>query len=274
MESQLNATIKRASPVSGGDIATTFTIRTDAGQSYFLKFGENLPPDMFNAEATGLRRIATAACIRTPTIIAETDNYLILELITEAKPTDHYWINFGHQLAQLHTHTSEYFGFVQNNYCGATPQPNPRDKNGYHFFATQRLNYQAELALERGLLNIGDVDLIERISSRLPELVPLQPPSLLHGDLWSGNQLCDEFQQPVLLDPACYYGWAEAEIAMTLLFGGFDKRFYQAYLEINPLEPGWQERSGIYNLYHLLNHLNLFGRGYYSRVNNIINRYR
>ncbi len=274
IESQLNATIQRVSPVTGGDIASTFIIRSDTDQSYFLKFGEDLVSDLFTAEATGLKTIAAAACIRTPAVIAVSEDWLVLELITDTRPESHYWTELGHQLAQLHGHTSECFGFEQDNYCGATPQPNHEEDNGYRFFATQRLNYQAEMASKKGLLTIEDVHLIERIGIRLSELIPPQPPSLLHGDLWSGNQLCDEHQQPVLIDPACYYGWAEAEIAMTRLFGRFDQHFYQAYLEVNPLEPGWQQRSGIYNLYHLLNHLNLFGQRYYSQVRAIIDFYR
>lgn len=274
IESELNASVQKVDRVSGGDIATTVTVKTDTGQAYFLKFGEDLAPDLFTAEATGLKTIAAAACIRTPAVIAVSEAYLILELIAETRPKDHYWTELGHQLAQLHGHTAEYFGFEHDNYCGATPQSNHQDDDGYRFFAIQRLNSQAEMACKKGLLTIEDVRLIEQIGIRLPEIIPPQPPSLLHGDLWSGNQLCDEHQQPVLIDPACYYGWAEAEIAMTRLFGGFDERFYQAYLGINPLEPGWQQRCGIYNLYHLLNHLNLFGPSYYTQVRATIHQYR
>ena len=122
-------------------------------------------------------------------------------------------------------------------------------------------------------LQAEEVQQVERLASRLAELIPEQPASLIHGDLWSGNLIVDSAGMPVLIDPAVYFGWAEAELAMTDLFGGFPKIFYHAYEQVRPLEPGYWERFPIYNLYHLINHLNLFGTGYRAQVLNILARY-
>ncbi len=146
-------------------------------------------------------------------------------------------------------------------------------EDGHAFFGEQRLLYQGCLALERGLLSAGEMLRLEQLVNRLPELIPLQPASLIHGDLWSGNALSGPGGEPALIDPAAHYGWAEAELAMTALFGGFPGEFYRAYQEAASLEPGWRERFQIYNLYHLLNHLNLFGRGYRTDVVNILQAY-
>ena len=179
----------------------------------------------------------------------------------------------GRKLAALHNHTNAQFGFEHDNYIGSTPQPNTWTEDGYAFFGEQRLNFQAQLAAKRGLLSRAEEGQVERVGERLAELVPQQPASLLHGDLWDGNALADENGQPALIDPAAHYGWAEAELGMTALFGGFGAEFYAAYEEARPLETGYQERFPVYNLYHLLNHLNLFGMGYHGQVIAILKRY-
>jgi fructosamine-3-kinase len=145
--------------------------------------------------------------------------------------------------------------------------------DGHRFFAERRLLYQARLAERRGLLGREQVRQAERLAARLPELIPEQPASLIHGDLWSGNTITDAAGNPALIDPAAYYGWAEAELAMTALFGAFPAGFYQAYAERRTLEPGFRQRFPIYNLYHLFNHLNLFGGGYRGEVLSILRHY-
>ena len=130
------------------------------------------------------------------------------------------------------------------------------------------------MAARQSLLATGEADAVRKLGKRLSELVPEQPASLIHGDLWGGNAMTDENGSPAIIDPAVYYGWAEADLAMTALFGGFNDRFYAAYIERRPLPPGWRERFGLYNLYHLLNHLNLFGRAYYGQVMGVLNKYR
>jgi fructosamine-3-kinase len=176
-------------------------------------------------------------------------------------------------LAALHDHTSDKFGFEHDNYCGRTPQPNTWTSDGYQFFKEHRLVYQARLAQHSGLLSTSDLQRVEALSNRLVELVPAQPASLIHGDLWTGNAETGPEGEPALIDPAAHYGWAEAELAMTTLFGSFPPDFYRAYEQTHPLEPGWRSRLPLYNLYHLLNHVNLFGRSYLPQVQRILDRF-
>lgn len=229
---------------------------------------------MFTREAEGLHALrAAGGAPRYPEPLAWGEKYLLLEDLKPIEPAPSYWQDLGRQLAAQHAHTSSKFGFSSDNYIGSTPQINTWSEDGYIFFAEHRLGYQARLAQDAGLLSAAEAAGIESIAARLPQLVPPQPASLLHGDLWGGNAISDERGQPALIDPAAYYGWAEAELGMTALFGGFAAEFYAAYEEIRPLEPGWSERLDLYNLYHLLNHLNLFGRSYHGQVIDVIRKY-
>jgi fructosamine-3-kinase len=184
-----------------------------------------------------------------------------------------YWPDLGRQLAALHQHTHTKYGFAHDNYIGSTPQPNPWMEDGFAFFAEQRLWYMTELGRERNLMAVADAQKVEKLISLLPDLVPAQPASLIHGDLWSGNITSDAKGNPANIDPATHYGWAEAELAMMTLFGSFPEDFIRSYLEIRPLEPGFRARFSIYNLYHLLNHLNIFGRSYLGQVQSILRKY-
>jgi fructosamine-3-kinase len=184
-----------------------------------------------------------------------------------------YWPEFGRRLAALHHHTNPQFGFSNDNYIGSTPQPNTWTDDGYDFFAEHRLLFQVRLASQRGLVGRGDVRRVEDLARRMPEIIPSQSASLSHGDLWSGNAMTESDGGPAIIDPAAHYGWAEAELAMTTLFGTFPETFYQAYEEVRPLEPDYHSRFPIYNLYHLLNHVNLFGRGYLGQVTSILRRF-
>jgi fructosamine-3-kinase len=228
---------------------------------------------MFTREAEGLDALRVPGGPRVPQPYLHGARFLLMEDLAPAPRRKDYWSTYGRQLAALHTSTNEQFGFAHDNYIGSTPQPNPRTADGYAFFAEQRLRFQARLARDKSLLNDADMTQIEGIADRLEELVPKQPASLLHGDLWSGNATTDSGGRPAIIDPAAHYGWAEADLAMTDLFGGFHPAFYAAYEEARPLAPGWRERFPIYNLYHLLNHLNLFGRGYYRQLKSILERF-
>ena len=199
--------------------------------------------------------------------------FLLLEDLDPAVPSNDYWENFGRQLAALHSHIGQNFGFEDDNFIGSTPQPNPWTANGHEFFAEHRLGYQAELALQQGLINREDFRAVLAVAADLPQLVPEQPASLIHGDLWSGNAVTGSTGEPALIDPAAYYGWAEAELGMTNLFGGFPEKFYRSYEEARSLDGGWRGRLPIYNLYHLLNHVNLFGAGYLGQVRSILQRF-
>ncbi len=129
------------------------------------------------------------------------------------------------------------------------------------------------MAARRGLLSSKEAGQVEQLANRLRDLVPEQPASLIHGDLWGGNAMTDEKGAPAIIDPAAHFGWAEADLAMTALFGGFNDRFYSAYNQSRPMPSGWRNRFSLYNLYHLLNHLNLFGRGYHGQVMGVVRRY-
>lgn len=260
-------------PVGGGCINNGARLKTSTGQMFFLKTNQHAPEDMFAREAEGLQALQTEDGPRVPEAFLFGPAFLLLEDLAPSTAKGDYWETFGRQLAALHNHTQAQFGFAHDNYIGSTLQPNGWMVDGYAFFAERRLLYQASLAQKNGYLRGQEIQAVERLAGRLMELIPAQPASLLHGDLWSGNAITDSGGAPAIIDPAAHYGWAEAELAMTRLFGTFDRRFYQAYEEERRLEPGWRERSDLYNLYHLLNHLNLFGEGYYGSVMGVLRRY-
>ncbi len=261
-------------PVGGGCINHNARLQSSKGRTFFLKTNWNTPPDMFAREAEGLRELSEVGELHVPRVFLHGDDFLLLEDLAPASRRPDYWTTFGWQLAALHNHTNSKYGFLHDNYIGSTPQPNPWTDDGFAFFAEHRLLYQARLAHQRGLLSKANVGQVEQFAVRLPELVPAQPASLIHGDLWSGNAMMDAEGQPAVIDPAAHYGWAEAELGMTTLFGSFADAFYRAYQEVRPLEWGYQERFSIYNLYHLLNHLNLFGGNYRGQVLAILRRYQ
>lgn len=273
LREQGHGEVVRLEPVGGGCINHGARLVTASGATFFLKTNPAAPRDMFAREAEGLRALQVEDGPRVPTPYVWGADFLLLEDLRPARQRPDFWETLGRQLAALHSHTAPRFGFEHDNYIGSTPQPNPWTEDGYAFFAEHRLLFQARLAHRRGLLSAEDVRRVERLAARLPELVPPQPASLLHGDLWSGNVMPDAAGQPALIDPATHYGWAEAELGMTALFGGFPEAFYRAYETVRPLAPGWRDRLPVYNLYHLLNHLNLFGRGYYASVREVLRRF-
>lgn len=259
--------------VGGGCINHGMRLITQTGDTFFLKVNPAAPPDMFAREADGLDALRKGEGPRIPQPFCFGENYLLMEDLAPASRHPGYWVAFGRQLAALHCHTGERYGFFHDNYLGSTGQPNRWMADGYEFFSQQRILYMAGLARERGYLAKEQYQQAEKLAANLSQWVPAQPPSLIHGDLWTGNALTGPEGEPALIDPAAHYGWAEAELAMTTLFGSFPKEFYQAYQEIRPLEPGFQTRYPIYNLYHLLNHLVLFGLGYWGQVSAILKYY-
>lgn len=260
--------------VGGGCINDGRRLETEDGARFFLKTNARAPQEMFAREAEGLEALREAAGgPRYPVVYLHGADFILLEDLDPAGRDADYWPELGRQLAKQHETTNPRFGFPHDNYLGSTPQPNAWTQDGFEFFAEQRLGFQARLARERMLLSSGEAARVEALAKRLPALVPEQPASLLHGDLWGGNVISDAGGRPALIDPAAHYGWAEAELGMTALFGGFAETFYAAYEEIRPLEAGWRGRLPLYNLYHLLNHLNLFGRSYYGQVTAILQHY-
>lgn len=265
--------IQSSKSVSGGCINNGLILKTGSGITFFLKTNQNAPPDMFAREAEGLHALAVPDGPTVPKPYLHSANFILMQDLQPAGRRGDYWADFGRRLATLHNQTCAEFGFEHDNYIGSTPQPNSCTEDGYAFFAENRLKFQMRLATKNGLISRADAGRIDVLTNRLPELIPEQPASLIHGDLWSGNAMADEHGGPAIMDPAAHYGWAEADLAMTNLFGSFSDDFYQAYQEVRPLHPGVRERFPLYNLYHLLNHLNLFGRGYLSQVLGVVRRY-
>jgi protein-ribulosamine 3-kinase len=266
--------------VAGGCIHDARLLELAGGGRVFLKADATAPPDLFEREAEGLVALAVAGCLRVPADPlpgrAGRTVFLLMEAVPVGRSGPTFFADFGRRFAELHRTTrGERCGFEHDNYLGGTPQPNPWTESWPAFFRDQRLGHQLRLARERGHAD-GDLERLgERLLARLDDLleVPGEPACLLHGDLWSGNYLADDQGAPVLVDPAAYRGHREADLAMTHLFGGFPPEFYRAYEETWPLPAGHEERLPLYQLYHLLNHLNLFGAAYRSRCLAILRRY-
>lgn len=263
-----------AEVVGGGCINDGRVLTTERGPKLFLKTNAGAPPLMFAREAEGLTALARApGGPRVPQPLLVGNDFLLLEYLTPAPRRPDAWEVLGRQLAMLHAQVGLQFGFPRDNFIGATPQPNGWLSDGFQFFAERRLLFQGKLARERGLLDRNNLQKLERLAARLRDLIPEQPASLIHGDLWSGNVIPGPEGEWCLIDPAAHYGWAEAELAMTALFGSFPDSFYRAYESVRPLTPGYRSRFDLYNLYHLLNHLNLFGRSYLGQVEAILQEY-
>lgn len=237
------------------------------GRGAILKRRKSAPAGFFEAEARGLALLRDAGGLRVPDVFEVGADRIILEDLGQGTPTADYWIRAGSGLAVQHNCRGERFGFTHAGFCGDSPQDNSQDDDGWQFFAQCRLLPQMRQAHERSLIDQRDTAAIESVCRRLRELVPDLPPVLLHGDLWLGNlHVCGD-GSPALIDAAAvHYGWAEAELAMLTLFGSPPESFFRAYAEHAPLRPDWRERAPLYNLYHLLNHVNLFGANYISRL--------
>lgn len=255
--------------IGGGDISHAWRIDTSGGP-IFLKTARASAFDMFSAEADGLNEIATAKAIRVPAVIGcdrvANDSFIAIEWLDFDRSTTAIEQQLGERLAQLHRKQQGRFGWYRDNTIGRTKQVNTWTDDWTEFFRKYRLQYQLELAAENGYT--GELQhLGQRLAEHLSELFDAYDPpaSLLHGDLWSGNW-ASSAGQPVLFDPAVYYGDRESDIAMTRLFGGFGKEFYAAYEASWPLDSGHEQRCSLYELYHVLNHLNLFGRSYLGRA--------
>ncbi len=260
--------------INGGDINAAFCLEGFA-KPYFIKLNRADLLPMFQAEFAGLQAIAATDTVRVPqpllSGVANGQAYLVLEHIAFGQANRQSWQTLGRQLADLHRQPHAYFGWQRDNTIGSTPQPNHASADWLTFWRDRRLAYQLQLAASNGyrgnLQRLG-----ERLCADLAVFFAgYQPvPSLLHGDLWGGNVAVDRQGVPVIFDPACYYGDRETDLAMTELFGGFAAEFYAAYQAQWPLEEGYAVRKILYNLYHILNHLNLFGGHYLSQAEKMI----
>jgi len=243
----------------------------------FVKVAPLAREAALEAEAEALRELAAANAVRVPAVLgfgtAGDRAFLALEWIEFGATHAGTEAQLGEQLARLHRTTAARFGWHRDNTIGATPQRNDWTANWLRFFAMHRLGFQLELAERSGhggrWLERGH-ELCERLDAFFAGYAP--QPSLLHGDLWGGNWAADASGAPVIFDPATYYGDREADLAMTHLFGGFGREFYAAYEAAWPLDPGSSARRDLYNLYHVLNHLNLFGGGYRAQAERMIGR--
>ena len=279
IEEVIGTEIIAINSVSGGCISNACRLDTKTGLNYFLKYNDHTSNDMFLKEANGLKELAKTGTIRVPQVILAERTYILLEYVESNRPTKNFFEEFGRKFAEMHKYNSGTFGFFEDNYIGSTDQKNIASEiektNWIEFYWNKRILFQYKLAEKNGYaaseLKLGIKELEAKISEILSGSE--EAPSLLHGDLWGGNYMSDENGNACLIDPAVYYGHREADLAMTKLFGGFDRKFYSSYNEALPLKDGSQYRENIYKLYHVLNHLNLFGRGYYSQAVSLIKSY-
>jgi fructosamine-3-kinase len=264
--------IQERTRLMGGDICECYMI-SDGEQRYFVKVNERKFLPIFEAEADSLRELRLSATVSVPELVlvgqSKENAFIILNYIaTKPLDSEQRSYDFGVSLARLHLWGEQKeYGFDNDNYIGATLQPNSWMKKWNGFFAEQRIGWQLQLLNEKGI-SFGDINTIVEDTREL--LANHNPkPALLHGDLWHGNVANTAFG-PLCFDPACYWGDRECDVAMTELFQGFEPEFYKGYESIAPLEFGYQHRKQIYNLYHILNHCNLFGGHYLDEATNII----
>lgn len=267
-------TIEEHQPVGGGCINRTYRV-VGGDRRYFVKLNDAAKVEMFVAEAEALMALQATATVRVPAPIcwgsADNVTYLVQEYLELGPSSESSAALLGKQLAKLHHHTGSHYGWHRDNTIGTTPQINLINDNWLHFWREQRLNYQLRLAAQHGFGGS-----LQRKGERLSDSLALvladhnPPPTLVHGDLWSGNHATLHDDQPVIFDPASYYGDRETDLAMTELFGGYSPRFYAAYREHFPLDQGYRLRKTLYNLYHILNHVNLFGGGYAAQAEHMM----
>jgi len=260
--------LEQTQSLSGGSINAAFMLSGENGQQYFVKTNQPDRADMFAAEAEGLGELAESNTLKVPEPVCFGSNpdqsYIVMEYLSLKGPANQALL--GEQLAAMHRVTTDRFGWRMNNTIGATHQPNAWQSDWVEFWRKQRLGYQLELAAENGyggeLQSLG-----ERLLLHMHKLFEgrIIQPSMLHGDLWGGNVGGLADGTPVIFDPAFYYGDREADLAMTYVFGGFTADFYATYQHAYPLDDGFELRKVFYNVYHIINHLNLFGGGYYGQ---------
>ena len=268
--------IAKKHPVSGGDINSAYALELSDGGCIFMKTNSVKNATFFSAEVLGLKAIADTHSIGVPEVLGygiEADSYsfLLLSFIESGRKIDHYWEVFGRELFAMHAVRYDRFGFDEDNYIGATAQINDRRDTFLDFFRDCRLEPQFRMA--DSYLNDADRKKRDRLLEHIDHyLIEPEHPSLVHGDLWSGNHMTGNDGKAWIIDPAAYIGHPEVDLAMTELFGRCPESFYRSYDEVAGLQPGYRDRKDFYNLYQLLNHLNLFGSSYLSSVRQILTR--
>lgn len=261
--------------VAAGNLNQAIFLQTDKG-AYFLKTNHQSNTDLYKKEAEGLELIRSNCSLHVPEPIAEgtleDTNFLLMDWISPAKTKTNYWERLGEGLAELHICTQSLFGLDSYNYISVLTQSNQPTQDWKSFFIQQRLEPMLQKAFYENLITSKYMEEFREIYPRLAGFFPKEKPSLLHGDLWSGNVMVNSVGLPSLIDPAVYFGHREMDLAFSKLFGGFDPRFYAAYEQVFPLEPGFNQRVAVYNLYPLLVHLNLFGSSYLSGISQTVKK--
>jgi fructosamine-3-kinase len=262
-------------PVYGGDINSSFRLGLEDGRQFFIKVNRKENIGSFHSEEAALHLMAQTHTVGIPQVyccgtVADAA-YLAMEFLQQQAPYKGYYMEFATELAAMHNATTtKRFGFSQDNNSGRTVQSNGWENSWIEFYRTHRLAYQ--IKLNEKWFDKKELSNFTYLLDHLDNLlVEPEHPSLLHGDLWSGNYMCAA-HRPYLFDPACYYGHYEVDIAMSELFGRLPQTFYDIYGSINSLY-GYEERRDLYNLYHLLNHLHLFGGSYRQSVLTILKEY-
>jgi protein-ribulosamine 3-kinase len=261
-------------PSTGGCINQGAVVSAN-GITLFVKWNSaSRYPEMFAAEAKGLQLLATVGQACVPGVVEQGENdnlsWLALEYIEPEPPSQSSADHLGHMLATMHRATHHCFGLDHNNYMGSLPQSNCTHDTWAEFYVQERLVPQVRIARDQGALTTSDIRVFDRLNTQIMEIVPDEPPALVHGDLWSGNYLTGSGNTAWLIDPAVAYNHRETDIAMSLLFGGFSQRFYEVYQHHFPLTNGWEDRVGLFQLYPLLVHVNLFGSGYLRSVREVL----
>jgi protein-ribulosamine 3-kinase len=265
-------------PVGGGSINQAFQLTVNTTLKLFCKLNSSRGlPALFEKEKRGLESLAGHGIFRIPKIFAcegiGEHQVLILEWIEQGSKSEKFWKVFGEKLARLHQITNDYYGWVEDNYMGSLKQSNKPTHEWTDFFSQERLEPQIRLAADNNLLSPPDVLHFDHLNRHLSEIFSQNAPALLHGDLWSGNFLCDEKNEPVLIDPAVYFGDPGMDLGMTTLFGRFEQSFYESYRDLGPFASNYKEQWDICKLYPLLVHLNLFGRSYLAEIVQTLRRY-
>jgi fructosamine-3-kinase len=271
----IDENITQLSQIEGGDIAESCRALTKSRRPLFVKFGDHLPPGLLRAEAAGLSALRGSGCT-VPKVVACNDAMLVLEWIDRSDANSTYWEVLGRGLAAQHRVSRANYGLdTGGNFIGRTTQPNPDTNDWVAFFRDHRIGHLQRLLRDSGQLDRTAAADLDRLRGRLEQWLklPEEQPALLHGDLWSGNTMPGPNGEPVIYDPAVYFGCREADLAMTQLFGGFPARFYIAYREAFPLVEGYPERVPLYNLYHVLNHALLFGGAFLTQAMKTVHRY-
>ncbi|MDO9255739.1 MAG: fructosamine kinase family protein [Bacteroidales bacterium] len=283
VESTLSAQFKKQIEISeirsigGGCINEACSLKTNISK-FFIKYNSaSTYPGMFEKEAAGLKILADTKTIEIPEVISSAETgeyaYILLRYIETGVSSRNFWDDFGTKLADLHRNTNEYFGLDHDNYIGSLVQKNTPHPDFFGFFISERIEPQLKEARNKGAFSQSETRYFDSLFNTLPDIIPVDQPALIHGDLWSGNYMITASGSPCLVDPAVYYGHREADIAMTQLFGGFQPEFYHAYNHAWPMEKDWQKRMDIFNLYPLLVHVNLFGGSYARQVLQIIRQF-